>query len=108
MTTILLSAQLEAQLLELWRELLGRPSVTATDNFFEIGGNSLLAARIATVLANRFGHTLTPADILAYPTVRSLADKLGGIATVSGPAATENRAAQQRLAFSRKPVRSRE
>jgi len=89
----------EAQLLLLWREGLGNPEASPEENFFDAGGTSLLAARLATRLTAALGRAVTAADILAHPSVRSLAEKLtcgaGNVDRSSG----EKRALRQRGAF---------
>jgi acyl carrier protein len=93
--------QLEAALLPLWREFLGSPGAAPTDNFFECGGNSLMAARLATLLTARFGKSLGPADILACPSVQSLASMLSGGSTVQPAKDSQERGFRQRNAFAR-------
>jgi amino acid adenylation domain-containing protein len=43
--------EVERQLAEIWAEVLGRPQVSRTDHFFEIGGHSLLAMRMLARIA---------------------------------------------------------
>lgn len=68
----------EEKLLALWREELGLNRMGVTDNFFESGGNSLLAAR--TVAALKQGHSLEipVTKLYQFPTVRTLADYVDG------------------------------
>lgn len=66
----------EAQLVELWRELLGVTEIDPTDNFFELGGHSLMATRLVTEMSRRFGHSVRLTDILRAPTIRQLARAL--------------------------------
>ena len=53
----------------LWREVLGAAGVHAGSNFFLLGGHSMLAARLARAIRERFAVTLGAADILEHPTV---------------------------------------
>lgn len=72
---------------ELWRELLGRESLDpdrndvieldrATD-FFELGGDSVLAIRMLGRLRGRFGATVSPRDFLRAPTIAATAAAIG-------------------------------
>ncbi len=67
----------EQALAELWRSLLGVERVGLHDNFFDLGGHSLLLAEFRTVLAASLGHELTMVELFQHPTVGSLAEYLG-------------------------------
>jgi thioesterase domain-containing protein len=49
---------LEAELVQLWRRLLGVDAVSPTDSFVALGGHSLLAARVIHEIAEIFGRKL--------------------------------------------------
>ena len=60
----------------IWAETLGATQVGATENFFDLGGSSLLLAAVCAGLRARLGRDLSPADLIQRPTVRALADWL--------------------------------
>ncbi|MDB4916313.1 MAG: hypothetical protein JWM95_3957 [Gemmatimonadetes bacterium] len=61
---------LERELAEMWAEMLGLPEVGAHDNFFEMGGTSLLAAQLLGQLIDRYANeNLTLSSLLEAPTV---------------------------------------
>ncbi|MBF8187051.1 amino acid adenylation domain-containing protein [Nonomuraea sp. K274] len=62
---------LEQVISGIWCELLGVPSVGVHENFFEIGGHSMLLARLHHRLQATFPWQGTVADLFQYPTVRS-------------------------------------
>ncbi|MEV0493745.1 non-ribosomal peptide synthetase [Streptomyces atratus] len=66
----------EHALAEIWRELLGVERVGTRDNFFDLGGHSLLMAEFRTVLAASLGHELTMVELFQHPTIGSLAEYL--------------------------------
>ncbi|WP_081736301.1 amino acid adenylation domain-containing protein [Amycolatopsis orientalis] len=66
---------LASELLAVWRQVLGF-AVGASDSFWEIGGNSLLAMRIAAAMRERGLPPLHPRALYLNPTVRALADAL--------------------------------
>ncbi|MBM9509330.1 non-ribosomal peptide synthetase [Actinacidiphila acididurans] len=78
---------LEHALAEMWRGLLGVERVGVRDNFFDLGGHSLLMAEFRTALAAGLGHELTMVELFQHPTVGSLAAYLGGSRTGPGTAA---------------------
>jgi len=63
-----------AVICRLWAEVLGIGRVGLDDNFFEIGGHSLLAARLFARLDKEFGRSLPLGVLFAAPTVRVLAE----------------------------------
>jgi oxalate---CoA ligase len=62
---------LEIQLRRIWGEVLGR-EVGPTDDFFDIGGTSLAAARIAAEIERVCGQRLEPSVLFAAPSLREL------------------------------------
>ncbi|WP_028229688.1 non-ribosomal peptide synthetase, partial [Paraburkholderia ferrariae] len=62
----------EARLLAVWRSVLGREEVGVTDNFFEVGGDSILSLQIIA-RAKDAGLKLTPRQVFEHPTVATLA-----------------------------------
>ena len=61
-----------------WSELLRRPAVGLDDNFFDLGGNSLLVMRVHSQLQSN-EPALKVMDLFKYPTVRGLAAHLGSL-----------------------------
>jgi non-ribosomal peptide synthetase component F/thioesterase domain-containing protein len=70
------SGEIEEGLAGIWRSMLGLPSIEVTDNFFEMGGHSLLAARMLTQVEQTFGRRIQLATLFAAPTIRDLAKVL--------------------------------
>jgi hypothetical protein len=71
---------------DIWSDELGCP-VGRDDNFFDIGGHSLLAVKVFRRIGDATNAPLALTDVFQYPTVRSFAAHL---ATVMGsPAAAE-------------------
>ncbi|MBG1251485.1 non-ribosomal peptide synthetase [Burkholderia pseudomallei] len=63
----------ETALLALWRELLGNDAFGVDDNFFSLGGSSLLAIRINSRVEAMYAVRLPVAALFDCPTVRALA-----------------------------------
>ena len=69
---------LEEKLAEIWKAVLSKNKIGATDNFFDLGGNSLLVAKLLLRLEQRLEKRLSLADIFQAPTIRQLASMLEG------------------------------
>jgi thioesterase domain-containing protein/acyl carrier protein len=79
------------QLIDLWKQLLGVESIGIRDDFFELGGNSLLAMRMLYRIEQAFGRSILPATLFKEATIEHLADAM------LQPAAGEPSAAVVRL-----------
>ncbi len=63
----------EAAVAEIFAEVLGLDLVGAHEDFFELGGNSLMATRLVTALRTRLGRTTTLGQVFDHPTPAALA-----------------------------------
>ena len=70
------SDPLEKQLVAIWESVLGKKPIGICDDFFEIGGHSLLAARVMHRLGQSLGRTLPLALLFEAPTIERLAAEL--------------------------------
>jgi hypothetical protein len=84
--------ELERTLAGIWCEALGLASVGVHDNFFDLGGHSLLLARVLAPLRETFGPGVTLVDLFRFPTVASLAEHLGRQREAPTYAQTQERA----------------
>ncbi|WP_197377431.1 type I polyketide synthase [Mycolicibacterium baixiangningiae] len=66
---------MEATLQRIWGQCLGLDSIDRSANFFELGGDSLVAISVAMTAANE-GLDLTPQDLYENQTVAALAAQL--------------------------------
>ncbi|WP_414754484.1 beta-ketoacyl synthase N-terminal-like domain-containing protein [Anabaena sp. CCY 9910] len=69
--------EIEQKIADIWQELLGINQVGIHDDFFELGGDSLIAVQILSRLRNIFAMRLTVASLFASPTIAEIAPKLG-------------------------------
>jgi aspartate racemase len=68
--------ELETCLIELWQELLEVRPIGITQSFFEIGGNSVTAARLFARVNARWGKQVPLATLFEAPTIMRLAELL--------------------------------
>ena len=66
----------ERRLASLYAELLGLEAVGATDGFFDLGGDSLLATRLAGRVRSEMDAAIDVRDVFEHPTVEGLAARL--------------------------------
>ncbi|BCL83210.1 non-ribosomal peptide synthetase [Ktedonobacteria bacterium brp13] len=64
---------IEEQIAAIWMEVLSVPHVSIHDNFFEMGGSSLLATRVVYQIGNAFHMELPLRFLFEAPTIESLA-----------------------------------
>jgi amino acid adenylation domain-containing protein len=67
---------LQARLVEIWEEVLNTSPISITDDFFQIGGHSLLAVRMMTMIRNRLKRTIPLASLFRNSTIANLAKLL--------------------------------
>jgi FkbH-like protein len=67
------STELEKQLCTVWKELLRRESVGIRDDFFVLGGTSLLAVRLCAQIEKTLGHKVSLATLFKSPNIEQLA-----------------------------------
>ncbi|WP_052573099.1 hybrid non-ribosomal peptide synthetase/type I polyketide synthase [Haloferula sp. BvORR071] len=65
----------ERQLVEIWKQVLGLKEIGATDDIFELGGDSILIFQIST-RATRAGLKLTPAQVFRHRNIAAIAADL--------------------------------
>ncbi len=68
--------ELEEALAEIWAALLGIDKVGVHDNFFKLGGDSLVAIQLSTRLRDGFGVDISVNNLFDEPTIAALADKV--------------------------------
>ncbi len=68
--------RIELQLAAIWEQVLGITPIGVRDNFFALGGYSLLALRMFSAIEQTFGTRLPMALLFQAPTIEQLADVL--------------------------------
>jgi amino acid adenylation domain-containing protein len=66
--------QIEQTISAIWRNVLGMDRIGVMDNFFDLGGHSLLLVRVLNRLRSSFELDISVVDLFRYPTVSSLAE----------------------------------
>ena len=71
----------EQKLAAIWSELLGREQIGIYDNFFALGGHSILATQVLSRVRDTFQVRLSLRNFFDKPTVAALAELLAGATT---------------------------
>jgi len=72
-------SETEAQLAEIWARALDVAGIGRSDDFFELGGDSLIAAVVSAEVHAAFGVDLEPVAFMEHPTVAALAGAIDAI-----------------------------
>jgi amino acid adenylation domain-containing protein len=67
------ASETERRLANIWRAVLDLEAIDRTANFFEIGGHSVLAARLAARIETEFGRRLSLATLFKSPSIEEQA-----------------------------------
>src|SRR5207237_5196540 len=78
---------LELQLVRLWEDVLDVRPIGVVDNFFDLGGHSLMAVRVMARLRELTGVPLPLATLFRHPTVEQLAQVLRDQPAPTAPSA---------------------
>jgi amino acid adenylation domain-containing protein len=97
---------LEQAIAGAWREVLGH-DVGVNDVFFEVGGHSLLVARLRVALRESLGREVSMIDLFQYPTVASLAAHLDASARAADAGEAEKPAERGRGSARRELLKRR-
>jgi len=95
-------SQTEQTLARMWCDLLHLDRVGLNDNFFDLGGNSLLVVQAQAKLRAELGVSVPVVRLFQYPTVGRLASFLGNGESNSRLQRGRARGSNQRAAFSRR------
>jgi acyl carrier protein len=92
----------EKVIASIWEALFGIEKVGIDDNFFDLGGDSLLLLRVQAKIGQTLGANLSSAEMFQHPTISALARRLSQpVAEPAGLGEVQDRAQLQRAALAR-------
>jgi amino acid adenylation domain-containing protein/non-ribosomal peptide synthase protein (TIGR01720 family) len=65
---------IEEKLTLIWQEILGKEKIGIKDNFFDLGGHSLKATRLASLVQREFDVKVALKDVFSNPTIEYVSD----------------------------------
>jgi amino acid adenylation domain-containing protein len=81
---------LERRLTQIWEEVLGIQPIGVKDNFFDLGGHSLVAISLFAQIENEFAEKLPLATLLQSGTVETLAETIQALSADNQVLASES------------------
>ncbi|WP_211247680.1 non-ribosomal peptide synthetase [Cryptosporangium arvum] len=63
----------ELTLLRIWQSVLLHPAIGVSDDFFDVGGTSISAIKLAHGIGTAFGRELPIRDVIVHPTIEAQA-----------------------------------
>ncbi|MFI1839136.1 amino acid adenylation domain-containing protein [Streptomyces olivaceoviridis] len=70
--------RVELALYRIWRRVLLHPDIGIADDFFELGGTSISAIKMASAAGEELGVTIPVRDVMLHPTIEALAERVRG------------------------------
>ncbi len=87
---------LEDRVATLWQEVLGMDRVGVTDNFFDLGGHSLLVVRLHQMLKQALNPSIPMTALYRFPTIRSFVQNLNSGETSAAAKQAKSRGQMRR------------
>jgi pyochelin synthetase len=84
-----------------WKRALGVEHLAPTDNFFDLGGDSILIVEVHAELQQILNRNFSVTDLFQYPSIRALANYLDGGASQFGSSEMAERIRKQRDAITK-------
>jgi thioesterase domain-containing protein/malonyl CoA-acyl carrier protein transacylase/acyl carrier protein len=66
----------QAFLMQIWKELLGVEDISIDDDFFDLGGHSLVGIALLSRIKERYNVDMILSNFLTYSTIRKMAQKI--------------------------------
>ena len=99
--------EMEQTIAGIWQEMLHLEKVGIDDNFFDLGGHSLLIIQVHSRLQESFKGDLLITDLFEYPTIRSLTKYLSKEASEVSTFEASDQRAEGRIAARQSRIRTR-
>jgi acyl carrier protein len=65
-------ASVKERMTEIWKKILGHEEFDVTDNFFDVGGHSLVATELAIAIENEFSVRIPAGAVFDHPSITEL------------------------------------
>jgi aryl carrier-like protein len=76
------ATELEEKIVAIWKEMLGTTEIGIHDDFFDLGGHSILAIKVLTRLRKEIEPALTLRQVFENPTIEQIARKVEALVLI--------------------------
>jgi acyl carrier protein len=73
-TYVMPKTEIEKTIAQIWQKALNLEKIGINDNFFDLGGHSLLMVKVHSQLRTAFSSDIPLVEMFRYPTIHALAD----------------------------------
>jgi polyketide synthase PksN len=87
---------IESRVAEIWKQVLNLESISVTDRFFELGGNSLLAVTLADRISREFGRAFPASALFKHSSIQAISQELAPPEELHSPQAHEGKKRSER------------
>ena len=91
----------EEIIVSVWKKLLGVEQIGPTDNFFDLGGDSILLVEAHAELQKTLKRKFSVTDLFQFPSLRALTMHFDGLGSQAANAGIAERIRKQRQAMAR-------
>jgi natural product biosynthesis luciferase-like monooxygenase protein len=95
-------SDLECRVAECWKAVLKLEDVGTNDNFFDLGGHSLLIVQVHRQLREEVDKPISLTDLYRFPTIHSLVEHLEGDGGAVAASTGEDRGEKRKAALARR------
>ena len=88
---------LEEIISQIWQDILGIDQVSIHDNFFDLGGHSLLLTKLKSQLSEQLNQEISVLELFKFPTISTLAQHLNKSTNKIKPENLEDTRSQKRI-----------
>jgi amino acid adenylation domain-containing protein len=90
-------SDIENQVYRIWKEVLSLNEISFDDNFFDLGGNSLLMGRMQIEINKKFNLDISIVDLFNYSTIESLSKFINQLKNSEKVTSAEDKKSNKRI-----------
>ena len=82
--------EIDKEITEIWKTILGIEKIGIKDSFFDFGGHSLKATKVIAMIQEKYAIRLDMKTLFADPTIENLSNTLAALIWINTPDAKAN------------------